>query len=124
MIVSSLEVWEVNTFEELYILYKKGLLPERFPENLPYLIEGNVKERIETFLRTDTDNLYIVTLDSKGSYLITMIGLYMEKNFITPVKSYALTFGEDGIWQDSKKYNLDEEWRDDSNNGDIIIHPV
>ena len=123
MIVSSLEVWEVNTFEELYILYKKGLLPERFPENLPYLIEGNVKERIETFLRTDTDNLYIVTLDSKGSYLITMIGLYMEKNFITPVKSYALTFGEDGIWEESQKDNS-EEWSDDSNNGDIIIHPV
>lgn len=123
MIVSSLEVWEVNTFEELYILYKKGLLPERFPENLPYLIEGNVKERIETFLRTDTDNLYIVTLDSKGSYLITMIGLYMEKNFITPVKSYALTFGEDGIWEESQKDNS-EEWSDDSNNGDIIICSV
>ena len=124
MIVSSLQVWEVNTFEELYILYKKGLLPERFPENLPYLTEGNVKERIETFLKTDTDNLYIVTLDSKGFYLITMIGLYIEKIFNTHIKSYALTFGEDGIWQESKKYNLDEEWEDDSNNGNIIIHSI
>ena len=123
MIASSLQTWEVNTFEELYILYKKGLLPERFPENLPYLIEGDVKKRIETFLKTDTDNLYIVTLDSKGCYLITMIGLYVEKNFITPVKSYALTFGEDGIWEESKKDNL-EEWDDDSNNGNITIDSV
>ncbi len=124
MIVSSLQIWKVNSFEELYIMYKKGLLPERFPENLPYLIEGSVKERIETFLETDKDNLYIVTLDSEGFYLITMIGLYIEKIFNTHIKSYALTFGEDGIWQESKKYNLDEEWDDDSNNGDIIIHPV
>ena len=123
MIVSSLQVWEVSSFEELYIMYKKGLLPERFPENLPYLIEGSVKERIETFLKTDKDNLYIVTLDSKGFYLITMIGLYIEKNFITPIKSYALTFAEDGIWEESKKDNL-EEWNDDSNNGDIIIDSV
>ena len=123
MIVSSLQTWEISSFEELYIMYKKGLLPERFPENLPYLIEGSVKERIEAFLETDKDNLYIVTLDSKGSYLITMIGLYMEKNFITPVKSYALTFGEDGIWEESQKDNS-EEWSDDSNNGDIIICSV
>lgn len=123
MIASSLQTWEVNTFEELYILYKKGLLPERFPENLPYLIDGSVKERIETFLKTDTDNLYIVTLDSKGFYLITMIGLYIEKNFIIPIKSYALTFGEDGIWEESKKDDL-EEWKDDSINGNIIIHSV
>lgn len=123
MIVSSLQIWKVNSFEELYIMYKKGLLPERFPENLPYLIEGSVKERIETFLKTDTDNLYIVTLDSKGFYLITMIGLYIEKNFIIPIKSYALTFGEDGIWEESKKDDL-EEWKDDSINGNIIIHSV
>ena len=123
MIVSSLQTWEISSFEELYIMYKKGLLPERFPENLPYLIDGSVKERIETFLKTDTDNLYIVTLDSKGFYLITMIGLYIEKNFIIPIKSYALTFGEDGIWEESKKDDL-EEWKDDSINGDITIHSV
>ena len=123
MIVSSLQTWEISSFEELYIMYKKGLLPERFPENLPYLIEGSVKERIETFLETDKDNLYIVTLDSKGFYLITMIGLYIEKIFIIPIKSYALTFGEDGIWEESKKDDL-EEWKDDSINGDITIHSV
>ena len=123
MIVSSLQIWKVSSFEELYIMYKKGLLPERFPENLPYLIDGSVKERIETFLQADKDNLYIVTLDSKGFYLITMIGLYIEKNFNTPIKSYALTFGEDGIWEESKKDDL-EEWKDDSINGNIIIHSV
>ena len=52
----------------MYILYKKGLLPERFPENLPYLIEGNVKERIETFLKVR--NKYDVFHFNYGSTLV------------------------------------------------------
>jgi hypothetical protein len=106
-----------------------GITEQRMPLDIPKRYagdEGTDEELILDLLSKDPDNMYHVKfVDDRqdGYFVISYMGFGLNKKFDQQVSEYDFNFGEDGIWENFRKPNDDENY-DASVIGELNVYCV